>query len=738
MRPFRSIVLLLVLVLTACGAPPDSGGEVVIPTRIPSPTPEFQGFDYAERAARLFLDAWAARDYAAMYERLSFASREAVPLAQFTETYESAASVMRLNGLEYTVNAMAFDPQNPRLSFFNYNMTFTSGIVGTFTDPERTMSLVLEPEVGDWRVAWSIADIFPELRGGSRLRLIPTVPRRGSIYDRGGEILADQNGAIVTVSIVPQDVPQIELCLNTLSQATGDALETIQRRLSVAGADWEVEVGQMDAAEYERYAAALEGDCRAAFGSRPARRYAFDGAVAPHVVGYVGYLDEAEIPAAEAAGFTQESILGQSGIEASWDVTLRGRPGGRLVIVTPDGLELREITQSPSQPSQSVYLTLDVALQQAAFQAILDTYELYKSGWAATSRGASAVVMDVNTGAILAMVSWPTFNLNAFVPFSALGEETSARVRSQLQEDVRLPLLNRVTQGRYPTGSVMKIFSSLAVADSGVYALDQRYTCSGLWQGDGGIVRTDWLPGGHGTQTLAQAITNSCNPYFYEVGYQMFLADPNALPAYLKQFGMGSLTGLADVAEEAGFIGDPAWWRVNGNGLAWASGDSVSMSIGQGFVEVTPLQVVRGVSAVANGGVLWRPQLVESVRLIDEVSYQMTPDAAGNLGVRQEVIDVVRSGMCAVTTAANGTAEFVFRDSPLQTIGVCGKTGTAEDQGVVTGLSHAWFAGYAPRENPQIAVVVMVENSGQGSEIAAPIVREIMEAYFFQQAARIP
>jgi len=732
-RIVRRLIVLSVVLISVVGCRPVTSetSQVIIPTRIPSPTPVFQGLDNAERIARQFLDAWTTSDYETMYSLIAFASQEAVPFETFQTAYQSAADEMRLRSLAYIPNALDYDQNNSRVSIFNYNVTFTSGILGAFSDNERNMNLILEPEVGDWRVAWSLGDIFEEMARNGRLRLVPTIPRRGSIYDRNGTILADQNGALVVVSIIPQEVPQMDTCLASLIQATGDDISLIQRRLSVAQPDWDVEVGLLEAPAYEQWQTTLETDCSANFNGRPSRRYLFNGSIAPHILGYVGYLDEADIPAAELAGFDQDSILGRSGIELSWDKTLRGEPGGRLLIVTPDGEELRVVAENTSQPSQSLYLTLDAGLQQATQNAIRDAFELYKDGWGSTSRGGSAIVLDLNTGAILALVTWPTYDVNAFTPFSSIGREEAARIQAALQSDVRLPLLNRPTQGRYPTGSVMKMFTSSAVADSGVYALDQRYTCSGIWQQENGLVRTDWLPGGHGTQTLAQAITNSCNPYFYEVGYQLNRVDPFLLPNYLRRFGLGSLTGLTDIPEEAGLIGDPDL-ILQLTGYPWAYGEAVSMAIGQGFVEATPLQVVRGLAAIANGGTLYRPQLVDSVRLIDDISYQMTPDAMGSINIRQEVLDVVREGMCNVTTAANGTAEFVFTNSPLQTIGVCGKTGTAEDQGPNPGISHAWFAGYAPRENPQIAVVAMIENSGQGSEIGAPIVREIMEYYFFE------
>jgi penicillin-binding protein 2 len=206
--------------------------------------------------------------------------------------------------------------------------------------------------------------------------------------------------------------------------------------------------------------------------------------------------------------------------------------------------------------------------------------------------------------------------------------------------------------------------------------------------------------------------------------------DPNLLPSYAKKLGLGVPTGLTDVAESPGLIPDPEWMRVN---LArnWTYSDAVNMSIGQGQVQVTPLQIARLTSIVANGGFLYRPQLVKQVGIVGDVpSYTMQPEVMSDPGLSAEAIATVRQGMCAVTTNQTlGTAEFVFRDSDLQLIGVCGKTGTAEDPANL--ITHAWFTAYAPRENPEIAIAVIVENAGEGSGVAAPIVRRILEYYFF-------
>jgi penicillin-binding protein 2 len=428
----------------------------------------------------------------------------------------------------------------------------------------------------------------------------------------------------------------------------------------------------------------------------------------------------------EQAGFTQDNIIGRSGVELYWDETLRGQPAFRLVIVAPTGEVLREIASTDAQPGQSLWLTLDADFQETVAQIVADAYTQAKDGWGRVSPGASAIVIDVNTGEILAMVSYPSFDNNAYNAFPLMGRQQAADLIEEYQNDPNHPEVNRPAQGLFALGSVMKTVTATATADSGVYALDERYTCIGVWNRD--ITRYDWLPQGHGTQTLAQALTHSCNPYFYETGYNLFMADPWILPTYARRFGFGGYTGMEDIAEEEGFIPDPDWFRT-ARGYDMTFSDEVNMAVGQGELQVTPLQVVRWFGALANGGTLWRPYLVRDVGLLGEERHPAHEPEGTPINVQADVMATIQGGLCAVTTDPSGTAEFVFRDSELQTIGVCGKTGTAQTGGPAT-PSHAWFAAWAPRENPQIAVVVLVETAGEGSEVAAPIARHILEAYF--------
>jgi penicillin-binding protein 2 len=700
----------------------------VLPTIASMPATPEHALTSAEFVARSFLDAWSAGDFEAMFNLTTFANREATPLEAFTALYQSAQNEMTLQSLSY--QAVALNRERDDIAIFNYDATFVTNILGEFSDTGRNLQLVVDEQVNDWRVAWSPGDIFPEMAGGARLRLERIIPSRANIYDRDGTILADQNGSIVTVSVIKEDIPQYDQCLPMLAEALGDEPADVQLRLDEAAPSWLAEVGTIEPAVYVSMHERLEEVCDAHFDSRAVRRY-LQGLIAPHILGYVGYPDEADLPAVQAAGFDVDSILGRSGIEASWDETLRGHPGGRLVIVSPGGDTLREVAESASHPSESVWLTIDAALQTRTLEIVSDAFAASRDSWGAESKGAAVVIMNVNTGEILAMVSYPTYDINLFTAFPPRGQEASQPLLTAIQEDERLPQLNRATQGLYPLGSVMKLVSSTAVADTGVYALDQTYTCNGVWNRD--ITRFDWRPGGHGTLTLSQAITQSCNPYFYEVGYNLNESDPNALPSYAHRMGLGQFTGFTDLPEAPGLIPDPDWKRTT-IGLDWTFSDAVNMSIGQGEVQVTPLQVVRMVAAIANGGTLYRPQIVQQVGILGEVpSYTLTADPMGDTGIDPDVMAVVVEGMCNVTNDPSGTAEYQFHNSELQRIVICGKTGTAQDGSRAAANSHAWFVAFGPAREPEIAIVVIVENSGEGSAVAAPIARDILEYYFFER-----
>lgn len=717
LRPLA--LLLLLFVVTSCR--PARQAAVQIPTLAVLPSNYL--IEGAERIGREFLQNWHDANYDRMFELISFASQETTSRDGFISLYENAADTMGLQSVE--IEPTGIYRQQDQIAVMTYNVTFQTETLGAFGERDRTLQIVVDERAQDWRVAWTPGDLFPELARGGRLRLDRTPPNRGNIYDRDGDVLADQNGRVVLVRVVRSRMPEYQHCLNALSAALGQPVNIIQQRIETRPASELIEIGTIEAQTYLDTQSALETFCAAEFGSRSARRYP-NGTVMPHIIGYVGYPSEAEIPALQEAGFSQDSIIGRSGVELTWDETLRGVPASRLVIVSPAGQVLRELASSPAEPGRSIWLTIDIDFQTRVQQIIADAYTQAKDTWASGSPGASVVVMDVRTGAILAMVSYPTFDNNAYTAFPPMGRPAAQALIADYQSDPRNPEVNRPAQGVFTLGSVMKTITAAAAADSGVYALDERYTCVGRWDRD--IVRTDWLAGGHGTLTLAGALTQSCNPYFYETGYQLFQADPYILPEYSRRLGFGVPTGMQDLAEEPGFIPDPDWFRTS-FGFDMPFSEEVNMAIGQGYVQVTPLQVTRWFAAIANNGTLWQPYVVLQSGLIGSAPIPAHEPVGTPTGLRHEVYDTLRSGLCAVTTASNGTAEFVFRNSPVQAHGVCGKTGTAQTGGPTT-PSHAWFASYAPRDNPEIAVVVMVETAGEGSGVAAPIARQIYEAYF--------
>lgn len=722
-------VLAVLLLLTACQPTVEQSVEP-LPTIFPSPTPPQFTLDEAERSARAFLSAWENSDYVSMHSLTNFQSRDATPLNEFTAFYENAEETMTLIRVRVQARAISRDPSVPRVAVMTYDAVFETELVGTFSDSNRELTLVYDDRDGAWRVAWSPADLFAEMRQGANLRLITTPVNRANIYDRNGVVLAMQDDRlIVTVNVVRRSIRDEAACLEVLSEAANLPVDVMSARLNNTPPDWVNEIALIESQAYTEHVSALEDECAATFGNKSARRY-LHGSLMPQILGSVGYVNPDEVATIVALGFPQDAILGRSGIERTWDSVLRGKPRAELVLEQNNGTRLRLLTGTPSQEAQALWLTIDTGLQQAVLDLVSNAYAENAETWGRTSKGGAAIVMDVRTGEILAMVSYPTYDGNAFAPYPSIGRQAAIDIIEKTGTDPRLPLLNRATQGRYPSGSTMKIGVSLAVAESGVYSTNTRFSCSGSWTRND-ITRTDWLASGHGTLDLAGAITNSCNPYYYEAGYQMNLADPFLMPTMLRHFGLGEPTGLTDIPEDSGSIGDPDSYRIK-TGLQWSFVDAVSMAIGQGEVEVTPLQMLRLTAAVANGGDLWRPYLVQKAGLFDDFSYVAAPEALGNLDVRPEVLATVRKGMCDVTTAWTGTATHIFVDSPLLNLGVCGKTGTA--QNLIRNTTHAWFVGYAPKDEPEIAVVVMIEDAGEGSAVAAPLVRDIMEYYFFGES----
>jgi len=721
---FGLIFIIIIAIVTGC-RPQVAHQAVALPTLQASPTSPAD-LEAAERVSRLYLDAWKNQDFDEMHRLLTYRNQESTPLEQFRQIYDTAQSTMTFESLDYTANSLL--REGVRIVVFNYDLTINTRTLGSFTDPDRELTLVIDPQIGEWRVAWSFGDIFAEMGDGATLVFDPQIPSRANIYDRNGEVLADQNGRVVRVLINNAEIPDRNACFQILSETVNKPLEEIvdlfDRR---SGVNWEVDAGVMEPTIFLARSTEVETLCKAEFEQQATRRY-LRGSLMPHIIGHVGYPDEAEIEELESVGFNSETIIGKSGIEANWNDTLAGQPGGRLSLVSSSGTRIRELSAVQSQIPESLWLTIDASLQEYVLQVLGEAYLENSGTWGRTSNGSSVVIMDVNTGELLALASYPTFEGNAQNPFPAVGREVADLVMQRLAEDDSVPQLNRPTQGVYPTGSVMKVMTSVAALESGVYDEETAYFCSGVWNNENDF-RYDWLAGGHGRMTVQSAITNSCNPFYYEAGFRLNAEDPYLLSSYAQLMGLGEYTGLRDIEEAQGNIPTPDN-VLQTTGIPWSYAYAVNLSIGQGEVQVTPLQMARMYAAVANGGDLLRPQLISERGVLDQRTLVAEPDIMRDTDISPDTIKIIHAGMCDVTKARTGTATHIFRDSPLLDIGVCGKTGTAQATG--DGVPpHSWFIAFAPEDDPQIAIVTMIENAGEGSAIAAPITRRILEYYYF-------
>ena len=696
---------------------------------IPSPPPNRGAAGQLESAgevARQFLDAWQQGDMRAMHDLLTFRNRELTSFDEFRALYEHAQRIMALEAISYRPQSLT---GQDRILSLQYEMTFHSRILGPFTDADRLLHLAFDPQANDWRIAWSPADIFAEMGRGARLIFEEQIPSRANIYDRHGRILADQNGRVVRVLVDNRRVPNREACFHSLSQAIGRSFEFFVDLFDVrSGADWIVDAGILEATPYIETGDRLRADCGADFQQQPTRRYV-DGGLMPHVIGHVGYPDADQIPDLEAIGFNAETIIGKAGLEASMNDILGGRPGGRLSLVGPEGRRLRVLGEVRSQIPESLWLTIDADLQRAVLGLVQELYE--DDDLAENSDGAAVVIMDVTNGEILALVSRPTYDANIFNPFPAVGREAAATALGELLEDERNPQINRVSQGAYVTGSVMKGLTAIAALESELYDEDSRYHCVGTWA-YGADIRYDWLPGGHGIMSVQSGITNSCNPFFYEAGFRLNAHDPWALPSYGLLLGLGQPTGINQIPEVAGNVPTPDNVEQT-TGLPWSYSHAVNLSIGQGEVQASPLQMARLYAAIANGGDLLRPQLVRQRGILDQRSPVARREVMRETGIDPHNLAIIRRGMCDVTSSYSGTASHQFYGSPLLDVGVCGKTGTAQVPGEDK-LPHSWFIAYAPAKEPQIVIATMVENAGEGSSVAAPLTREILEYYYFGSA----
>ncbi len=738
----RAFVIASMIFLAGCEAvAPLTGGEGGAPQiLVANPTEVINGF----------FEAWNARSYDAMYSLISARSQALTTPAVFSTLYEQTDETLRTTGVTAVIHEVREQGTSAAAAL---DVTIISGLFGEIPDANRTMRLVREAN-GEWRIAWTQLDILSGYAPGSRLEVVSTRAPRGHIYDRDGEFLVEQGGTVVELYITQDLMPDFDACINLVSTLTLREREDVLAILDDYNTDTTISIGDIDQSTYDTNALALGDACGLTIGTRQTRRYAGHG-MAAHVTGYIGQIPAELSEAYLNRGYNAGDLVGIIGVEYAYEAELAGSAERRLRIIEPGGLVVRELGGASGETPQDVTLTLDLELQRTAMQAITDAYntscgfnENEGGNWGCRSPGGAAVAIDVNTGQILAMVSFPTFDPSAFAPDTSIWQE---QYINMIGADSQAPIRNRATQDQYSPGSVFKIVTTAAAAAERVFSATDLFPCTLEWRGqeygDSQPVRFDWrnfeleeARFATGDVTISEALASSCNPFFYQMGALLYDREPSALVGYARRMGLGAVTGLDPQvfsAEAAGQIAQPAALDAN-----------ISIAIGQQDTQVTVIQMARMVAAVANGGTLYRPYVVQQVgRPGEEPAFTASPQVVGDMGVTEAALNVVREGMCMVTTQDHpnrsngqpiGTAWFVFDSDPPSfpaPYTVCGKTGTAQTGRIEP---HGWFVAYAPADNPQIAVVVITENSREGSETSAPIARRILDAYFDAPAAPFP
>lgn len=455
------------------------------------------------------------------------------------------------------------------------------------------------------------------------------------------------------------------------------------------------------------------------------QRYYISDDFACHILGYVSKINTTEYAKLKDGGYTINSMIGKAGVEESMENYLKGIDGVKKVVTDSLGNVTSETVTKEAESGNNVTLTIDYRIQNVVENALKSTLQNLKSGALSKNpipeaQSGSCVVLDVETGEVLAMSSYPTYNINSFIN----GIKTEQW--NNLINDVQKPMFNRAISGTYSPGSTYKMLMGIAGLEAGGITVDELYTDPGIYpyayQPKCWIYTAHHIT--HGTINLAGALKGSCNSYFYEVGRRIGIEE---IVKWAKNFGLGQKTGIELSGEASG--------NIAGDGAkTWSLGDTLSASIGQSTNLFTPIQLANYISAIANGGTLNKVSLIKnvgndikSVSLSDVANYSKEFTGVDfktkELNIDSSYINAIKEGMYAVTTETGGTAADIFADSKVE---VAGKTGTAQ---VSSGANNAIFVGFAPYDNPKIAVVAIVEHGDEGYYLA-PMVKEITNAYF--------
>ncbi len=557
---------------------------------------------------------------------------------------------------------------------------------------------------------------FRRLSENNCIRLQHIDPFRGLIFDRNSDIMVD-NRPSFDLGIILKDAHPLKNTIGKLIECTNMTQEEIEEKIAKNKSispyktivlKQDIDRNLLAAIEVNKFD--LPGiviDVRI-------RRHYIRGKSAAHLIGYLGEISSRELESGLFPEYNSGELIGKFGVEKSYEKFLRGKRGGRQVEVNANGQIVRILNTVDAQPGYNTYLTIDRLLQEKAENLLGDSV-------------GAVVAMDPNTGQILALANSPSFDPNEFV---------TGLSHQKWQEIISNPfrtMENKAIQAEYPPASTYKIVTAMAGLEEGVFDEKTSIFCPGFYRFGDRDFRC-WKKGGHKTSNVFKAIAESCDVFFYQVGAKLGV---DRIAWYAKACGLGRKSGI-DLDHEAKGLIPTAAWKKERTGTSWHRGETLSVAIGQGYNLTTPLQMLVLISAVANGGIIHKPQILERVVTSNgDVVFVNEKQVAGKLPVSKKNLEIIRKGLWEVVNSNRGTAKI----AKLKNEYMSGKTGTAQVVGrkKIENLresektrqfrDHAWFVAYAPSENPKIAVAIIVEHGEHGSLTAAPIAQQLIETY---------
>lgn len=578
---------------------------------------------------------------------------------------------------------------------------------------------------------WYLQIVLGEQKYASSLgnlsRQIRIAAPRGNIYDRNGKLLVANRFSHV-VSVVPNDV------LNN-----PEALAFISKILEVPEAELAGSLERITGRRREQYVPVKHDVSPEVIGrilearldfpgvtveQYPVRSYPL-GEVAAHLFGHIGEINQEELAEMRGFGYRLGDLIGKMGLEKTYETYLRGTDGLRILQVDSVGQPLQILEEIRYAPGQSLCLTIDLELQLEAEKALSEHLVWLRENTEYTSARSGAVLaIDPRSGAILAMVSYPRFDPNIFVGGAAQD------VLMGLFQDPLRPFTNRVTREGYMPGSSFKPVTVIAALEEGLTGPNQKFICTGMDRVHGTLFKC-WKQEGHEVLNVVEGLSYSCNMVLAELAREV---GPEGIAKYSRLLGFGSRTGLElHPLEISGLVGDPEYKRKTRD-PRWYPIETVHLSVGQGFIQVTPIQLAQAFAVIANGGKHYRPWVVQRIETAEgRVVKEFSPQITRELQLKPSTLELVRDGL--EKTVSMGTARGAFWGFPLDRFPVAGKTGTAQIHGKE---DFAFFASYAPADQPEIVILVVVEEGGSGSLGAAPVARRLYETYFGLKRQAVP